>query len=215
MISSQAISQDYSMGPSSMKPVIAVDIDDVLFPFVDGVADYHNSLRGTTLSADDFFTYNFSQVWGISPEEADDIISSFLGSENLELRPVKGAAEALAQLGRDFDIVLVTARNEIFEKETVQWLRRHLSDLFRHVIFAGNPHDGRPYRAKGVICRELGAQLLIDDHPTNLMSAAECGIDGVLFGSRAWSVLDEPSTRIVPCVDWEAVLEYVYHVRRR
>jgi 5'(3')-deoxyribonucleotidase len=203
------------MTSAGQKPVIAVDIDDVLFPFVDGVAGYHNSLKGTTLTAADFFTYNFSQVWGISPAEADEVIGSFLGNENLELRPVDGAAGALGQLGRDFDIVLVTARNEIFEKETVQWLRCHLPDLFRHVIFAGNPHDGRPYRAKGVICQELGAQLLIDDHPSNLLSAAECGVDGVLFGSKAWSVLDNPSTRITSCVNWEAVLEYVYHAWRK
>lgn len=200
---------------SSTKPVIAVDIDDVLFPLLEGITEYHNTLKGTMLTADDFFTYDFSEVWGTSAEETEQIVSDFLRLDHLQLRPVDGAAAALARLSQDFDVVLVTARNQLFEKETVQWLRGHLPDLFQSVIFAGNPHDGRPYRPKGVICQELNAQLLIDDHPANLLSAAECGVDGVLFGSRSWSVLDQPSARIVPCGDWEAVEEYIYHVWRK
>lgn len=203
------------MAAITQKPVIAVDIDDVLFPFVDGVADYHNALKGTRLTVGDFFTYNFAEVWGTDREETEEIVAGFLGADNLELRPVEGAAEALTRLSHDFDIVLVTARNQVFEAETASWLRRHLPDLFQHVIFAGNPHDGRPYRPKGIICQELEAQLLIDDHPTNLLSAAECGVDGVLFGSKAWSVLDAPSARIVPCADWKAVVEYIYHDWRK
>lgn len=196
-----------------MRPVIAVDIDDVLFPFVDGIADYHNDLKGTSLTTDDFFSYNFVEVWGGDNEETERIIQTFLGMDQLHLRPVAGSKEALTQLNRDFDIVLVTARNQIFEVETVAWLRHHFPSLFSHVIFAGNPHDGRPYRPKGVICQELGARLLIDDHPRNLMSAAEYGVEGILFGTKAWSVRPESLEKITACPDWDAVLKHIYDER--
>lgn len=195
------------------RPVIAVDIDDVLFPFVDGIAEYHNTLKGTKLTAADFFSYNFVDVWGGDAAEADQIVDDFLAADQLHLQPVPGAKAALSRLGRDFEVVLVTARNQLFETETSAWLRHHLPDLFSQVVFAGNPHDGRPHRPKGVICQELGARLLIDDHPRNLLSVAEHGIEGILFGTKAWSVRPETQVRITPCEDWDAVLKYIYDER--
>ncbi len=198
------------MTDATTRPVIAIDIDDVLFPFVDGIASYHNELKGTNLTVDDFVSYNFHEVWGGDVEETEQMVHAFLSMDHLRLQPIPGAKDALARLSEDFTVVLVTARNELFAQETVTWLRHHLPSLFSHVIFAGNPHDGRPFRPKGIICEELGAQLLIDDHPRNLLSAAEHGIDGVLFGTKAWSVRPEAATRITPCVDWEAALTYIY-----
>lgn len=203
------------MASIGQKPVIAVDIDDVLFPFVEGVAEYHNNLKGTQLAVDDFTTYHLNEVWGGTQEETEEIVQAFLSTDHLHLQPQPGVKKALQQLKGDFDVVLVTARNQAFEEPTVTWLRHHLPDLFADVKFAGNPYDGRPYQPKGIVCQELGARLLIDDHPSNLLSAAECGVDGILFGSKAWSVLDESSARIVPCVDWKDVLEYIYHVWRK
>lgn len=199
----------------SQRPVIAVDIDDVLFPFVPGIASYHNHLKGTTLSPEDFHSYNFMEVWGGSEVEANDIVEGFMAAGNLHLRPVEGAKEALTQLSRDYHIVLVTARNQVFESVTVTWLREHLPDLFQHVVFAGNQYDGRPHQTKGVICNGLNAQLLIDDHPRNIASAVECGVDGVLFGRQAWTVLDAPLDSVKVCADWPAVVEYIYHEWRR
>lgn len=203
------------MSNSVVRPIIAVDIDDVLFPFIDGVAKYHNSLKNTDLSVDDFFSFNLIEVWGGTQKETEEIVQGFLEAGNLHLQPVDGAKEALAQLKNDFDVVLVTARNQVFESQTAGWLQQHLPDLFQDVTFAGNPHDGRPYRHKGDICRELGAQLLIDDYPKNLLSAASCGVDGILFGSKAWSVLDDSKINIVPCADWDAVMDYIYNDWRK
>lgn len=191
-------------------PVIAIDIDDVLFPFVDGIAEYHNTIKGTNLTVDDFFSYSFAEVWGGDVVETERIVQTFLGMDHVRLQPVDGAKEALGRLSQDFDIVLVTARNQMFQQETEAWLRHHFPALFSHVIFAGNPHDGLPFRPKGVICEELGARLLIDDHPGNLLSAAEHDIEGILFGTKAWSVVPESSTNITPCADWDAVLRCIY-----
>jgi 5'(3')-deoxyribonucleotidase len=202
------------MHVSEKKPVIAVDIDDVLFPFVDGIAAYHNDLKGTTLTAKDFISYNFHEVWGGNQLETDGIIDAFLSRDHLQLLPISGAKEALERLSADFDIFLVTARNELFSDSTSSWLRHHLPGLFQHVFFAGNPHDGRPYQPKGVICQQLGAQLLIDDHPSNLKSAAECGVKGILFGSHAWSVADSQLAKhVTVCADWPAVLGHIYDQR--
>ena len=192
---------------------IAVDIDDVLFPFVEGIADYHNDVTGSNLTLDDYATFDFSAIWGLDAAAAEEIVGDFMQGDNLHMQPLAGARDALRRLSQNYNVVLVTARNQYFEADTIAWLERHLSGLFQKVIFAGNPHDGRLYRPKGEVCRELGVELLIDDHPRNLLSAAEHGIDGVLFGLKPWSVLDGVSTRITPCRDWSAVMEHIYHGR--
>lgn len=196
-----------------VRPVIALDIDDVLFPLAPGLAEYHNLKKGTMLTAEDFNDYDFTKVWGGTAEETNIIIEGFFESDYVHLTPVTGAKKALQRLNQDFDIVLVTARNEAFSSETVKWLSAHLPKLFSHVSFAGNHHDGRAYRRKGEVCVELGATLLIDDHPMNIASAVSCGLDGILFGTKPWSVLDGLPETVAQCKDWPEVVRYIYHER--
>lgn len=192
------------------KPVLVCDIDDVVFPFIPEVAKHYNQRHQANLTPEDFVSYDFYEVWGGTQQEANAIIESFLAEPWLELTPIEGAVEAFTRLKQDFDIVMVTARNGIFETTTAAWLRAHFSDLFSGIVFAGNPHDGRGYRTKGEICRELGAVLIIDDHPGNVMSAVQQGVDGILFGIHAWTRQAEAHDRVARCQDWSAVEEYIY-----
>lgn len=193
------------------KPVIVCDIDDVVFPFVDNIALHYNQQFGASLTPEDFVSFNFYEVWGGTQEEANGIVEGFLAQPCLELSPLKGAVEAFTRLKEDFDIVLVTARNGIFEEGTVGWLRQHFPDLFDRAIFAGNAHDGRGFRTKGEICRELEAVLIIDDHPSNVLSAVNQGVDGILFGTKAWTLeAIDKLHNTVHCHDWSAVEEYIY-----
>lgn len=41
------------------KKVIALDIDDVLIQFYDGITHYHNALYGTMLTRKELVTYHF------------------------------------------------------------------------------------------------------------------------------------------------------------
>lgn len=192
------------------KPVLVCDIDDVVFPFIPEMAKHYNERYHAKLTPEDFVSFNFYEVWGGTQHEANAIIESFLAKPQLELQPIQGAVEAFARLKQDFDIVMVTARNGIFESETSAWLKTHFADLFSHVVFAGNPHDGRGYRTKGEICQELGAVLIIDDHPANVMSAVQQGVDGILFGKRKWTLEAEAHDRVIHCRDWSAIEEYIY-----
>ena len=192
------------------KPVLVCDIDDVVFPFIAGVAKHYNEQYQASLSPEDFVSFDFNEVWGGTQAEANTIIETFLAEPQLELKPLEGALEVFTQLKQDFDIVMVTARNGIFEETTSRWLKEHFSDLFSHVIFAGNPHDGRGFRTKGEICKELGAVLIIDDHPSNILSAVGQGTDGILFGERQWTLDAKPHENVVHCKDWQSVKEYIY-----
>jgi 5'(3')-deoxyribonucleotidase len=193
------------------KPVIVCDIDDVVFPFIDGMTDHYNTRYGGSLTADDFISFDFTDVWGGTQEAANNIVEEFLHTDTLHLLPLEGVIEAFERLHDDFDIVMVTARNGIFQENTTTWLRTHLPDLFSHAIFAGNYHDGRGYRTKGEICKELGAVLIIDDHPANVASAVENGTGGILFGTKQWTLEGvKQSPEVKHCVNWSQVMEYIY-----
>ncbi|MEP7204802.1 MAG: hypothetical protein ABI716_01240 [Candidatus Saccharibacteria bacterium] len=199
------------MATDHLKPIIAIDIDDVLFPFIVGVARYHNSLKGTSLTPADFVNFNLREVWGGTIEDSARLVDGFHAADHLVLEPVEGAQRALRRLQKDFTIVLVTARNVLFEPQTSRWLKHHFGGLFETVIFAGNPHDGRTYRSKGELCKQTGAVLLIDDHPNNLLSATESGLEGILFGVKTWSVMDRlPAASVRHCKDWEQTERYIY-----
>ena len=61
-----------------MKPVVAVDIDEVLALFIPALAEFHNEVYGgkdgniANLSAASFVSYEFHNVWGGTKEECSD-----------------------------------------------------------------------------------------------------------------------------------------------
>ena len=191
------------------KPVVAIDIDDVIFPFVPEILKHFNTRSGADLSLDDFTVYHFSQVWGSTEDEANAIVAEFLSQDVVHLQPIAGAQKAFAELNREFTIVLVTARNGLFAPSTRQWLQSHFEGLFKDVIFAGNSHDTLIYREKGMICKELGAVVLIDDNPSNLQSALDYGIDALLFGAHKWNEVHALPEHTVRCDTWEEVVSHV------
>ena len=54
----------------NVKPIIAIDVDDVLALFIDSICDFHNEFfEGTKFSPNLFFSYDFHHVWGGTSEE--------------------------------------------------------------------------------------------------------------------------------------------------
>lgn len=51
------------------KPVLAVDVDEVLAYFIPSLVEFHNESYSTTLSPESFFSYEFHEVWGGGPAD--------------------------------------------------------------------------------------------------------------------------------------------------
>jgi hypothetical protein len=77
---------------SIRKPVIAVDIDEVLALFIPTLALYYNERYQTSYTADHFVSMDFDKVWGKSKEETaaimDDFILSPYFSDISRIKPV-------------------------------------------------------------------------------------------------------------------------------
>ena len=105
------------------RPVLALDIDEVCAQFVPALIRYHNDKFGTSLSAETFHSYTFSEVWGGTDAEGVEKVYDFFATKYFleELQPVEGAVEAVTALvqagfdvvgvvGVDADLAVVVAR---------------------------------------------------------------------------------------------------------
>lgn len=104
--------------------------------------------------------------------------------------PTTGAQTSLQALSDTYDLVVVTSRQHVIREPTLQWLETHFPGTFVDVHFGNHYALSGPSMSKSEICKQVGAQVLIDDNPRYAMECAQAGIQVLLFdwdGSYAWS----------------------------
>jgi uncharacterized HAD superfamily protein len=186
------------------QPVVAIDIDEVLFPFTPHINEYYNQRHGTRLTLADYVHFSLDDVWGAPAGTANQYVTDFLSREHRHILPVEQAVAALEQLRRHYRLVVVTARDGQMERQTKQWLLHHFPDFFDDIVLAGNSFTGRGFRAKAEVCRDLGAVYLVDDGLHNITECAAVGVSGLLFGEYPWNQTTEPLPANVQRVaDWD------------
>lgn len=201
--------EDKTQAGSEQRRVVAVDMDDVLCEYARGFLAWHNETHGTVTALANLHSFQMAGVLGCSEAELATRIDAFARSATYAaLEPVPGAADALAALRRDWDVVVVTARHPSTAPVTEAWLMRHLGHAPR-VVYCGGGGD------KGAVCQQEGAVALIDDGPHNLVRASQHVRLCLLLDagdSRPWARLDtvrlhgEPRARFERCTSWPAAL---------
>ncbi len=188
------------------KPVLAIDVDEVLFPFTHRFIDDHNRRTGNDLKMSDLTTfYYIEEQEGIPEGEAEAWILKFLESEyGRSSKPFPGAIEAITKLKTKYDIDIITARHQTMQNTTEVWLNEHFPNALRNVHFSRSVEGGRLSKAQ--LCVDLGVSTLIDDHPDNLLDCAKHGIKGLYFGNYPWQTHDLPDN-VQRVKDWEEVIK--------
>lgn len=196
------------------RPVIAVDIDDVLSASAKGFVEYSNKKWGTNLKPDDYDEH-WAQIWQIDYEEElkrrDTILRERLFTRYSFFDEAK---PALARLAKNYKLVIITSRGSHISKDTKEWIGLHFENIFSEIHFAkiwdqNHLHTTEKLKlTKAELCREAGASYLIDDHPKHCIAAAKLGIRTLLFGNYGWN----KDTKLVPGMvrvrNWKEVLEY-------
>lgn len=199
------------------KPVIAIDVDDVIADEAEGVQrfvqqEYNHSYK----PSHDLFEGPYNTYWedrwqrqqGISGEEAVKRFEAFLASpikDNLKL--VEGALKAIQELKKRYELVVVTSRYGRQLETTEPWLEKHFPGTFKRVEFVALWGKDKP-ATKATIAKEIGANYLIDDNPDHCALAAEEGITALLFGEQGWSRSIEIARGVIRVKNWQEVLEY-------
>ncbi len=191
------------------RETIAVDIDEVLLPFVREFLVWYNPRNGTTFAPEQFHTYRFEDITGRSVPDTMKDIYDFCAIPNLHIEPLDEAQAAIAELNKRFDLALLTARHPDYKSPTELWVEQHFRGMFKSLDMIGYELVMEKPRTKAEVCKELGAFMLIDDSLQNVTECARQGIEGVLFGNYPWNQAEELPEDVTRCEDWLAVLEHI------
>mmetsp|Transcript_11538 Transcript_11538/g.13971 ORF Transcript_11538/g.13971 Transcript_11538/m.13971 type:complete len:209 (+) Transcript_11538:359-985(+) len=183
------------------KPVVAVDIDEVICGFLPALIRYHNDTYGSSFVLTDFNSYRFCETWGGTNEEAVHKVHEFFETEYFlkEMSPINGALETLRSHKDNFTFVCVTSRQHCIAEETVDWVNRHFPEIFDDFHFGNHWTKDAPdpdlhhssKQTKPDMCVKANAVALIDD---SLSYAVQCssqlahmGFKVCLFGDYGWN----------------------------
>lgn len=154
---------------------VAVDLDDVLADLISCLIRTHEEITGERLRREQ------ATNWDVFPAAVHDHVRYEGGYR--DLTPLPDAREFLKWLGESNEIHIVTYRGAHARSITEEWLERHVDGLFDELHLTGG--------GKVDTCRELGAQLIIDDSYNQIPAVTEAlGIPGIL--------IDTPMNQHIP-----------------
>lgn len=160
-----------ALGLSRERPLVIVDVDEVLGLFMKGFGDFLAE-QGYELRIDRFALFqNIYAPGGVEHLELElgrKLFDEFFRTRCAEIEPAPGAIEALTRVGRHAEILILSNAPPQAERLRGEWLRRH---GLPHPLLLNNG-------LKGPITAALTAQTrhrtaFIDDLLPNLDSVAE------------------------------------------
>ncbi|OGL35477.1 hypothetical protein A3F65_00150 [Candidatus Saccharibacteria bacterium RIFCSPHIGHO2_12_FULL_47_16b] len=199
------------------KQTIAVDLDDVLAANAEAFINFTNKRWNTNLTVDDFDEH-WAKVWQVEHDEERKRALEFLKSGIVKkYRPFIEALPVLRRLGKDYNLVVLTSRVRLINKDTRAWLDKHFKGIFSQIHHAGiwddwskRSHEKIKF-TKTDVANEIGADYLIDDQAKHCLAAAEAGIEALLFGDYSWNKLEKLPPKVTRVKNWQEVLEYFTH----
>lgn len=194
------------------KPLIAIDIDDVVASVIETVRLWANEKTGASLTHEDYHTGDnyweyYNRIWerhGLHEQINFDIFLAAMEQDQSHIPLVDDARHVIGLLRTAYDVAFITSRPMSQKDATRRWLDEHIgSDVPLYI--AHNSITNADARSKGEICAELGASVLIDDNVGNCQSAQQYGIEAILFGNYGWN--EKAPNDMVRCYNWREVGE--------
>ncbi len=190
------------------RPLLILDVDDVILDFIKPFPRYLQS-RGFDLRLDSFHLHG--NIFHVENGEVaatghvTELIDEFFHGQAEWQTITEGAADAMEQIARSAEIVLLTAMPHRFRDAR----RRHLDALgLPYPLLTTEMAKGPAVaRLRGPTQRPIA---FVDDQPRNLVSAHEHAPDATLFHLMADNSLRElmppPPEFAVVVDDWKTAL---------
>lgn len=190
---------------------IAVDVDDVLAQSAKGLTAFSNRQWGTNLAPMDYDEH-WANMWGVDIEEVKKRTQVFHDSgivRNYE--PMEGAVDVLLWLKNRYNLVILTSRGSAIRQDTRDWVDTYYPNIFTEVHLSGIWDDIALHKyevTKTDICKQIGAEYLIDDQLKHCLSANDAGITSLLFGDYKWNYTSKLPRSIVKVTSWNDIKDY-------
>jgi 5'(3')-deoxyribonucleotidase len=188
------------------KKVLAVDIDEVLFPFTPTFLAYHNAAYQTQLTLAHKQSDFLEHITGETEDQMCAKIDAYLKTPfYAHAGPLPDAVGAIRRLSKSWRLVIITARTPNYRGSTELFIERHFPGMFSGIFYSCDAHDPKKITPKHSLCQQVGAYALVDDSLRNLQTVADVGVHGVLFGNYPWNQRTPLPKRVTRCKDWGAV----------
>jgi 5'(3')-deoxyribonucleotidase len=201
--------------PLSAKPVLAIDIDDVLSEHYGILIDYFNLVYGLKLDHERLHHGILREVMvdvDLPREQIVEETERFLNSPGFNPHPLPHAIDVITKLKPRYHLVIVTARGDFIEEKTRGWLKQHFAEAFSNVEFVGTIGWGRGMDVgKTDKLQQLDANILIDDNLRHCTEAAALGVKAVLFGEYSWNRSETLPGGVTRAQDWLEVEKLLDH----
>lgn len=151
---------------------IAIDLDEVLVPFLRPLANYHRRELPKTKHP-----YVFREVFDCTAQEAQGLIYDYYKSpEFLFTKPIMGSQRVMATFRRQVNkMYIVTGRQDACREQTELWVERHFPGIFDDVILTNSYTEHEI--SKVSVCRALAIGCIIDD---SLDTCKQCWDNDIL-----------------------------------
>lgn len=190
--------------------LIAIDFDDVLFPFNAQVLSIVNERYNLNIDHLEVHVHGDYKMPQLKDVKLQPIINEVVTSTYLDREPVAHAHEVVERLKQNGDtLILMTARDERCRPTTEKWLHHHFNGLFSDFYMLSNKwqaDDPSTVKTKAQVCEELSVDWLIDDFPAYAEAAHTNGTKTILFGDYLWNSGEIRDT-IPHAHDWLDVAE--------
>jgi 5'(3')-deoxyribonucleotidase len=188
------------------KPIIAVDVDEVLTPLVPHLLQFYNKKHNDCIQFEHFNSYQFWKVWGGTQDNASKLVNEFITTaEFLNQRPIAHSQEVLNALKSHYDFVVVTSRQHFLRDHTQQFMDMFFPGVFTELKMGNHYGEHGEKKTKAELCKEAGACLLIDDSVDYVQHVALHGIKAILFGDYPWNKCDDLHASVRRVKDWREV----------
>lgn len=189
-----------------MKKVVAIDFDDVVVATAPLIIQDYNKRFGTKLTLGDLYVHDLER-WDV-PDDSIGIqrVDEFLKTKAFQdVIPLDDAITTLHEISQRHELHVVTGRPDHLEQATRRTMETYFPGMF-HSLELTNflRHNAR---SKADICRELGADVFIDDHIHHAQAVAKEGIDVLLFGDYPWNQSDALPQNVRRALSWRAIHE--------
>jgi len=193
------------------KPILVLDLDDVLRPTVASALAWYNKEFSTDYLVDQRMSaYSYRVVWGCTLEEEMALVDRWYKEASLEMLPILGAVEGLKELVKRYDVVIATSTDRSYADGVIDWIDRHFPNQIMQVCLLGYFHYEHDIRlTKGQLAVDLNAKVAIDDLPYHISTYAALGVPAVLFGDFPWNTEVVLGPNVQRALNWDQLITLI------